>query len=76
MAVFSLCLCAGAVAFRLHPADLPNEPTLADYQAALRLDSANGYRWADVAEALGEAGREAEARQAFDRALELGHRGV
>ena len=71
MAVFSLFVCVGAVAFRMHLTDPVGEPTLGHYQEALRGDSANGYRWADVAEALAEAGRDAEARQAFTRAVAL-----
>ena len=58
---FFRCVCVGAVAFRFHLAELMGEPKLADFQAALWRDSANGYWWADVA----EAGRETEARQAF-----------
>ncbi len=73
MMFVALAIGAGAVSFRLNINDAPSvtTPSLPEYKAALWQDSANAYKWADLAEALGDAGREAEAKRAFTRAVAL-----
>jgi len=83
VALFALALAVGAGTVRLNstnpaaqvaaglvdPAQVPQLVDLA--REALRRDSANAYRWADLAEALDFKGDTIGARKAFDRAATL-----
>ena len=54
------------------PSYKPQEPALSELQRALRLDSANPYRWAECGIALDERGDRLAAQKFFSRATELG----
>ena len=54
------------------PSYKPAQPALTDLRLALRLDSANPYRWAEYGIALDERGDHPAAQPFFNRATELG----
>lgn len=67
--VFGFCR-----ADQLHPGPSyrPERTAPADLRLALRLDSANPYRWAELGLALDEQGGRPNAQPFFSRATELG----
>jgi len=54
------------------PSYKPAQPSLTELRLALRLDSANPYRWAEYGIALDERGDHPAAQPFFHRATELG----
>ena len=71
---WSLCRCGLCRADQLHPGTSykPERRTLEDLRVALRLDSANPFRWAEFGIHLDEKGDRHGAQTYFDRAEHLG----